>query len=133
MNQEILITIDDEHQGEFMAEKLNRRSFFQMALTGIVTIPFFAKTAKLFAADACPTTPPAGKSVAQPNDGMGKTLEYVSDATTSKNVKYKAGQTCANCKFFNAAKIESGFAPCTMLGMKYVATCGWCKSYVVKA
>lgn len=103
-----------------------------MALASVVAIPFFARTTKLFAADACSTTPPAGKSAALPNEGMGKTLEYVGDATTSKNAKYKAGQTCLNCKFYNAPKAEGGFAPCTMLGMKYVAACGWCKSYVVK-
>jgi hypothetical protein len=115
-----------------MDDKLNRRSFLQLALMGAVAVPFIAKTAKLFASDACPTTPPAGKSLAQPGEGMGKTLEYVSDATTSKNAKYKTGNNCKNCKFYNAAKADGGYAPCTMLGMKYVTNCGWCKSYSAK-
>jgi hypothetical protein len=115
-----------------MEDKSTRRSFFKLALMGVVTIPLIAKSAKLFAADACPSTPPTGKALAQPNEGMGKTLEYVMDAKTSKNAKYKAGNSCANCKFYNAAKAEGGYAPCTMLGMKYVTNCGWCKSYSPK-
>ena len=116
-----------------MGDKLNRRSFFQLAIAATLTVPFIAKTTKLFASDSCPATSPAGKPVAQPNEGMGKTLEYVTDATTSKNTKYKAGKNCGNCKFYNAAKAEAGYAPCTMLGMKYVTTCGWCKTYLQKA
>lgn len=116
-----------------MSEKLTRRSFFQLALMSSVVIPFIAKTSQLFAADSCPKVAPAGKAVAQPGEGMGKTLEYVTDATTSKNAKFKAGSNCGKCKFYNAAKAEAGFAPCTMMGMKYVSNCGWCKSYMLKA
>lgn len=116
-----------------MDEKnVTRRSFFQLALASATLIPIALKSTKLFAAEACPTTAPAGKSIASPTDGMGKTLEYVTDASTSKNSKYKAGNNCGNCKFYNAAKAEGGYAPCTMLGMKYVTNCGWCKSYLAK-
>lgn len=116
-----------------MDEKgLNRRSFFQLVLAGATLIPIVAKSSKLFAADNCPAAPPSGKSVASPSEGMGKTLEYVVDAKSSKNAKYKSGQNCGNCKFYNAAKAEAGYAPCTMMGMKYVTNCGWCKSYLAK-
>lgn len=116
-----------------MDDKLTRRSFFQMVLMGAAAIPVLVKSSKAFAGAACPASPPAGKTIAQPGEGMGKTLEYVTDATTSKNSKFKAGSNCGNCKFYNAAKADGGYAPCTMMGMKYVTNCGWCKSYLVKA
>ena len=116
-----------------MDDKLNRRSFFQMAVAAAVIVPFALKSSALEAADACPAKAPAGKALGSPTEGMGKSLEYVLDAKTSKNAKYKAGANCGNCKFYNAAKAESGHAPCTMMGMKYVTHCGWCKSYAAKA
>jgi hypothetical protein len=64
---------------------------------------------------------------------MGKALQYVTDAKTSKNAKYKPGAKCGTCKFYNVAKAEGGYAPCTMMGMKYVTNCGWCSSFAVKA
>lgn len=115
-----------------MKDTQTRRSFFQTALLGALVAPLVLKSASSKASDACPVSAPAGKKIVMPNEGMGKTLDYVADATTSKNAKYKAGNNCANCKFYNVAKLEGGYAPCTMLGMKYVAGCGWCKTYLVK-
>lgn len=112
---------------------LSRRSFFKFALAGVAVVPFMAKATKALAADACPASGPAGKSVASPTEGMGKTLGYVTDAKTSKSPKYKAGSQCGKCKFYNAAKAEGGYAPCTMMGMKFVTNCGWCTSYAAKA
>lgn len=111
---------------------LSRRSFFKFALAGAAVVPFLAKATKSFAADACPTKAPAGKAVASPTEGMGKTLQYVTDSTKTTNAKHKAGNACANCKFYNVAKAEGGYAPCTMMGMKYVTSCGWCTSYAAK-
>lgn len=116
-----------------MDDKFTRRSFFQMVFMGAAAIPIIAKSAKVFAGESCPASAPAGKNIAQANEGMGKTLEYVTDASTSKNPKFKAGNNCGNCKFYNAAKAEAGYAPCTMMGMKYVTNCGWCKSYLAKS
>ena len=116
-----------------MKDTHTRRTFFQTTLLGALVAPFILKSTNALGADACPTTAPAGKKIVLPNEGMGKTLDYVADATTSKNAKYKAGNNCANCKFYNSAKLEGGYAPCTMLGMKFVAGCGWCKTYLVKA
>ena len=116
-----------------MSEELTRRSFFQMALTGLIIVPAALKSLGANAADTCPTAAPAGKALGSPTEGMGKSLEYVLDAKTSKNPKHQAGQNCGNCKFYNAAKAEGGYAPCTMMGMKYVTNCGWCKTYNKKA
>lgn len=110
---------------------LDRRSFFRMALAAAAIVPFALKSVKAEAA-GCPTAAPAGKQVAKVGEGMAKSLEYVEDAKTSKNAKFKAGQNCGNCKYYNDKKAEGGYAPCTMMGMKYVTNCGWCKSYLAK-
>ena len=111
---------------------ISRRSFFKFAAAAVAVVPLIVKATKSFAADACPTTAPAGKALASSTEGMGKTLQYVMDAKTSKNAKYKAGSKCGSCKFYNAAKAEGGYAPCTMMGMKFVTNCGWCSSYTAK-
>jgi hypothetical protein len=116
-----------------MEKKLTRRSFFGFSLAGLAVIPFITKASKALAADACPTKAPAGKAIASPTEGMGKTFEYVLDTNTSKNALHKAGQSCANCNFYTAAKADSGYAPCVMMGNKFVTNCGWCKSYKAKA
>lgn len=113
-------------------KNLDRRSFFKMALAGAVVTPILFRAGKSVAA-GCPTTPPAGKQVAKAGEGMAKSLEYVEDSNASKNAKHKAGQNCGNCKYYNDKKGEGGYAPCTMMGMKYVTNCGWCKSYLAKA
>ena len=110
---------------------LNRRSFFRMALAAAAIVPFALKSVKANAA-GCPATPPAGKQVAKAGEGMAKSLEYVEDGKTSTNAKHKPGQTCGNCKYYNDKKADGGYAPCTMMGMKFVTNCGWCKSYLVK-
>lgn len=113
-----------------MENKFTRRSFFTIGLASLSVLPLIGKA---FAADACPTKAPAGKALATPTEGMGKSLEYVVDANTSKNALHKAGMTCASCNFYTVAKAEGGYAPCAMMGNKYVTNCGWCKSYKAKA
>lgn len=112
-------------------QKLSRRSFFQMALGAIAIAPAIIgmNTAN---AQACSNTPPKGKKVAKPGVGMGKSLDYVEVAGESKNAKFAKGQDCNNCKFYQDKKADSGYAPCTMMGMSFVAGCGWCKSYAKK-
>ncbi len=115
-----------------MTEKnLDRRSFFKFAVAGAVAAPFILRVTQAAAA-GCPATAPAGKQVAAEGVGMGKSLEYVTVAETSKNAKYVKGNNCGNCKYYNDKKAEGGYAPCTMMGMKYVTNCGWCKSYLKK-
>ena len=118
-----------------MAEKdLDRRAFFTMALTAMAVVPFALKAIgnAEAAAPGCPATPPAGKQVAQVGVGMAKSLEYTEDGKATKNAKHKPGQNCINCKYYNDKKAEGGYAPCTMMGMKFVTNCGWCKSYLAK-
>lgn len=112
-------------------KKLNRRSFFQMALGSLAVAPILLNIKNAQGA-SCTNTPPAGKKVAQVGVGMAKGLDYVDNASNSKNAKFKAGQDCTNCKFYQTAKAEKGYAPCTMMGMSFVAGCGWCKSYLKK-
>ena len=115
-------------------KKLDRRSFFQMAVTALAIAPIAIKSiGSAEAAPAgCPTAPLAGKQMAVVGTGMAKSLEYNEAATATKHAKYKAGQNCLNCKYYNDKKAEGGYAPCTMMGMKYVSNCGWCKSYLAK-
>jgi hypothetical protein len=116
-------------------ETFSRRSFFKFALAGATVVPFVSNVMaqKAMAADACPSTAPAGKQVAKVGEGMAKSLNYVEDANTAKHAKYKAGAKCGGCKFYNDKKAEGGYAPCTMMGMKFVTNCGWCSSYMAKA
>lgn len=116
-----------------MENKFSRRSFFKFGLASAAVVPFLANVTKSFAADACPATAPAGKQVASPTEGMGKSLEYVTNNTTTKNALHKAGNACGNCKFYNEKLAAGGYAPCAMMGNKFVSNCGWCKSYKSKA
>jgi len=115
-----------------MENNFSRRSFFKLSLSSLVALPFVLKSTKALA-ESCPAAAPAGKATASPTEGMGKSLEYVVDAKTSKNKIFKAGQNCGNCKFYAADKAAGGYAPCAMMGNKFVTNCGWCKSYKAKA
>jgi hypothetical protein len=115
-----------------MSDSFNRRSFFKLVSAAVAATTLLSKPMQAAAATACPASAPAGKQVAKAGEGMAKSLEYVVDANDSKNAKYKKGQNCGNCKYYNDKKEEKGYAPCTMMGMKFVTTCGWCKSYLAK-
>jgi hypothetical protein len=115
-----------------MSDSFNRRSFFKLVSAAVAATTLLTKPLEAVAATACPTTPPAGKPLAKAGEGMAKSLEYVVDSNESKNAKHKVGQNCGNCKYYNDKKEEKGFAPCTMMGMKFVTSCGWCKSYLKK-
>jgi len=107
-----------------------RRDFFKSLAMGAIAIPFIRSTSVL-AAGACPSKEPtkAGLKLVKEGDKQIKTLDFVFNAPDSKNAKYKAGNNCANCKFYNNKKLESDWAPCSMFANKYVPGCGWCKSY----
>jgi hypothetical protein len=116
-----------------MERNFSRRSFFKMGLASVAVVPLIARVSKSFAGEACPTSAPAGKQIASSSEGMGKNLEYVVDANASKNALHKAGDNCAKCKFYNDKLAAGGYAPCAMMGNKFVTSCGWCKSYKAKA
>lgn len=111
-----------------MENNVSRRSFFKFGLMGIAALPIVGKISSA-KAEACPAKEPAGKQIQKEGEGMGKMQKFVADATKSKEPTYKAGQNCANCKFYNKAKAEGGYAPCAMMANKYVTSCGWCKAY----
>ena len=111
-----------------------RRSFFKAALLGLGALPFLKSVDALAAtAKSCPQKNPtdkkALKKMLKADAKTAKRLKYELNATESKHKKYKAGSNCGNCKFYNAKKEVENYAPCSMAGNKYVASCGWCKSF----
>lgn len=108
---------------------MNRRELFKYGAGLMAMVPF---TSMVFAdekkAAGCAATPaPAGVTVI--DDKTATRLDYVADATTSKNAKHEAGATCGNCKWYKAKDPADTWAKCSMAGNKYVTSCGWCKSY----
>lgn len=68
------------------------------------------------------------------NDPMAQALAYVDDAArvdATKSPTHKAGQTCANCRFFSGDKAANG--PCQLFPGKSVVAKGWCSGYNAKA
>lgn len=69
------------------------------------------------------------------SDPTAQALGYKEDATKvdkAKYAKYKAGEQCANCSFFQG-KATDAYAPCPMFGGKQVNGKGWCSAYNKKA
>lgn len=64
-------------------------------------------------------------------DPTAKALDYVEDATTSKNAKYVAGDDCTNCQFYSGG--PTGRGPCQLFPGKSVNAKGWCVSHTKKA
>lgn len=112
-----------------MENNVSRRSFFKFGFLGAVALPLVGKISSV-KAQACPAKEPAGKAIQKEGEGMGKMQKYVADANKAKGEPlFKAGQNCGNCKFYGKAKADGGYAPCAMMGNKFVNTCGWCKAY----
>ena len=64
-------------------------------------------------------------------DPTAKALDYVEDASTSKNAKHKPGDDCANCQFYTGG--PTGRGPCQLFPGKSVNAKGWCVSHALKA
>ena len=115
----------------------SRRAFFKKSLMALAALPLL-KSNKLLAADAvaCPQAAPKDKKAAskvlEADSSTGKRLEYVANAADSKNKKFKAGEHCGNCNFYQDKKMVENYAPCSMAANRFVANCGWCKSYRAK-
>lgn len=83
-----------------------------------------------------------GKSIAQgaqphvsEKDPQAQGLGYKEDASKvdkKKFATYKAGETCANCNFFQR-KPGDAWGSCTIFAGKQVNAKGWCSAYVKKA
>lgn len=110
-----------------------RRSFFKAAALGLSALPLlnagnaFAKACP----QADPKDPKALKKLLDVKSKKATRLDYVANAVDSKHKKYKKGDDCGNCKFYKAKKEVENYAPCSMVGNRYVASCGWCKSHKV--
>jgi hypothetical protein len=67
------------------------------------------------------------------SDPLAKSLGYQADAKKvdqSKFPTYKAGQRCADCRFFQgAAGQKSGYAGCQIFAGYSVNADGWCASF----
>lgn len=64
-----------------------------------------------------------------PDDPTAKALGYVEDANATKDAKRKAGDTCANCSFYQG---QAGYGPCQLFPGKSVNSKGWCVSHSPK-
>ncbi|MGI9238671.1 MAG: high-potential iron-sulfur protein [Woeseiaceae bacterium] len=86
------------------------------------------------AADVEKANKPSGMPHLSEDDPQAKGLAYVHDATSidaSKQARYKAGQTCANCALFQA-KDGAEWGGCSIFAGKAVAAAGWCSVYAPK-
>lgn len=63
-------------------------------------------------------------------DPTAKAMSYVEDAGASKHALYRAGNICANCKFYNGPDV--GYGTCQLFPGKAVNAKGWCSSYTSK-
>ncbi|MCP4913166.1 MAG: hypothetical protein GY909_08600 [Oligoflexia bacterium] len=113
----------------------SRRSFFKKALFGVASVAFLKSSETLAAlAKSCPqgapTTDKVKKKLLDYTSKTAKRLNFVANSADAKgHKKFKAGQNCANCKFYKADKKEPVYGKCAMVANKYVPSCGWCKSY----
>jgi hypothetical protein len=63
------------------------------------------------------------------DDPTAKMLNYTEDASNAV-APHQAGQTCANCNFFQGA--GGSYGPCRLYAGKAVNVKGWCAGYAVK-
>jgi len=69
------------------------------------------------------------------SDPTAQALGYKEDATKvdkAKYAKYKAGEQCNNCSFYQG-KATDAYGPCPMFGGKQVNAKGWCSAWAKKA
>lgn len=99
-----------------------RRKFLGFAASGVALVPL----AGLLGAGSAQ----AAEKLSE-DDPQAKALDYVNDASTSKNPKHQEGQFCKNC---NLIQSDSGeWRPCAIFRGKLVNENGWCSAWVKKA
>ena len=64
------------------------------------------------------------------DDPTAKALNYTEDASKA-GPPHQAGQTCANCNFFQGG--TAAYGPCQLFPGKAVNIKGWCSGYAKKA
>jgi hypothetical protein len=97
-----------------------RRLFLKTTVVATAAVMAGGTMRKLFAAEPHLTDA----------DPTAKAMDYVEDATTSKNKLYKPGSICANCQLYTGG--TSGYGNCQLFPGKLVSAKGWCTSYTVK-
>lgn len=60
-------------------------------------------------------------------DLTARALGYVEDAGKTSNPRHKAGDSCANCRFYSGG--PTGYGPCALFPGKAVNARGWCVSH----
>lgn len=100
-----------------------RRVFMMQSVAGATAL------ASGFAVAAAPvaTIPELAETAAN-----AKALNYVANAASSKNAKFKVGSHCANCALFQG-KPGDALGPCPLFAGKQVSAKGWCNAYSKKA
>lgn len=99
-----------------------RRRFLKTTMVAAAAVAAGSVLRQLRAADSEPHLTDA--------DPTAKAMDYVEDATTSKNALYKPGSTCANCQLYTGG--ASGYGNCQLFPGKLVNANGWCTSYTRK-
>ena len=82
---------------------------------------------------ACGAAQAAELAPLKETDSLAVSMGYKEDATkvdTKKHANYKAGQTCANCQFYQGA--ATGVGPCQLFPGKSVQAKGWCQVWAQK-
>lgn len=101
----------------------SRRQFLKTTLVATAAVVAGATIRKVFGAGDMPHLTDA--------DPTAKAMDYVDDATTSKNNLYKPGSVCANCQLYSGD--AAGYGTCQLFPGKLVSAKGWCTSYTRKA
>ena len=100
----------------------SRRRFLKMAAGTTVAAVVVGGLPRFARADDLPSL--------SESDPTASALGYVEDASKTSNVKYKAGDDCANCQFYSGA--DTGRGPCQLFPGKSVNAKGWCVSHTPK-
>jgi hypothetical protein len=108
------------------ADRQSRRRFLKIAAISAVAAPI-----------AAVLLPRSGFAEDLPHlDGSvpaAQALKYTEDASTaSGDPKYVAGDSCANCNFYQG-KAGDAYGPCQLVPGHSVSAKGWCTSHTKKA
>lgn len=105
---------------------MTRRGF--MLMTTAICASFTSKLVSACSIDSIKDAGVKGK-VIDPEGTVAKRLGFVSNFEEAKDPKHKEGNRCGKCKFFNVAKKDGDFAPCSFASNQFVPNCGWCKQF----
>jgi hypothetical protein len=100
----------------------SRRRFLKLAVGGAAAAALVGGLPRVARADDLPHV--------SESDPTAKALGYVEDASTTKDPKHTAGNSCANCQFYSGA--ATGYGPCQLFPGKSVSAKGWCISHTTK-